>query len=145
MRNIGVSNFDVAQLQQLSALSAAPLAAVQAHSDPFAQNRGVQAFCAQRGVAFQAYSSLGLQWWGRYQANPVLSAPAVVSAAAAHGVSPGQAVLRWALHRGQAVIPKSSSDAHIRANLNLSFALSADELSAIDAMDGRLPDAAAAA
>ena len=94
----------------------------------------------QRGIVFQAYSSLGTQWWGRgYRRNPVLAAPAITGAAAAHGVTPGQVVLRWALHRGQAVIPKSSSEAHIRSNRELGFELSPGELAAVDAMDGVLP------
>ena len=66
--------------------------------------------CAQHGVVFQAYSSLGLQWWGAgYHRNPVLHAPVVEAASQAHQVTPAQVVLRWALHKGQASAPQLCS------------------------------------
>jgi diketogulonate reductase-like aldo/keto reductase len=105
VRVLGVSNFDAAQLEQLMEWARVPPAVVQAHSDPFNQNRELQRACRKHGIVFQAYSSLGLQWWGRYQFNPVLVAPAVAAAAAAHRVAPAQVVLRWALDREQARRP----------------------------------------
>ena len=70
------------------------------------QNRELQRVCAEHGVVFQAYSSLGLQWWGAgYHRNPVLHAPVVEAASLAHQVTPAQVVLRWALHKGQASAP----------------------------------------
>ena len=73
------------------------------HGAPPPQNRELQRVCAENGVVFQAYSSLGLQWWGAgYHRNPVLHAPVVEAASVAHRVTPAQVVLRWALHRGQA-------------------------------------------
>ena len=124
-RALGVSNFDAAQLRELLQWAKEPPDVVQAHSDPFsqarppafsllapvhsltrsvmAQNRELQRVCAEHGVVFQAYSSLGLQWWGAgYRRNPVLHAPVVEAASVAHRVTPAQVVLRWALHRGQA-------------------------------------------
>ena len=153
-RHIGVSNFDAAQLRELLAITGqtdgaeggrgakaggrAPVAVVQARSDPLAQQRELQAVCASAGVVFQAYSSLGTQWGGG--GNPVLTAPPVVAAAAAHGVSAAAVVLRWALAHGQAVIPRSSSREHIEGNLRVGdLELSADELQAIDALDGGRP------
>ena len=117
--------------------------------------------CAENGVVFQAYSSLGLQWWGAgYHRNPVLHAPVVEAASVAHRVTPAQVVLRWALHRGQArpacaalgparradacaapqcIIPKTANPEHMRVNQKLGFALTEAELAAIDALDGNLP------
>ena len=140
VRHIGVSNFDARQLRELLDWAVTAPAVVQAHADPFAQNRELQQLCRERGIVFQAYSSLGLQWWGRYQRNPVLVAEAVAEAAGAHGRSPAQVVLRWALQRGQCIIPKSANREHMEANLDLwTWSLSEDELAAIDALDGRLP------
>lgn len=53
------------------------------------------------------------------------------------GKSVAQVVLRWALQKGQAVIPRSASPAHIPENrLLFDFALSDAEVQAIDALDG---------
>ena len=123
-----------------SVTSEGPPAVVQSHSDPFSQNTPLQRVCAAHGIVFQAYSSLGTQWWGQgYRRNPVLTAAPVVAAAERHGVTPGQVVLRWALNAGQAVVPRSSHPAHIAANLQLGFTLSEEENAAISALDGHLP------
>ena len=107
VRALGVSNFDARQLAELLEWAAVPPAVVQAHADPLSQNRELRRVCAERGVVFQAYSSLGTQWWGMgyTRGNPVLTAPAVTAAAAAHGVAPAQAVLRWALDSDMARSP----------------------------------------
>ena len=141
IRSLGVSNFDARQVKELLAFATVKPSVVQANSDPFAANAELQNVCAQNGVAFVAYSTLGTQWWGRgyHNGNPVLNAPAVVDAASAHGVSPAQAVLRWALHRKQCVIPRSGDAAHIAANRRLDFELTDDELRRIDELDGTIP------
>jgi diketogulonate reductase-like aldo/keto reductase len=103
VRALGVSNFDARQLRELLEWARVPPEVVQAHSDPFSQNRELQAACAAHGIVFQAYSSLGSQWWGQgYHTNPVLTSPVIAAAAAAHAVSPAQVVLRWALDKDQA-------------------------------------------
>lgn len=53
------------------------------------------------------------------------------------GKSVAQVVLRWALQRGQVVIPRSSSTQHIADNLALfDFELSDVEMQAINGLDG---------
>lgn len=141
IRSLGVSNFDARQVTELLAFASVKPSVVQANSDPYAANAELQELCGKHGIVFVAYSTLGTQWWGRgYHANnPVLTAPAVVDAAAAHGVSPAQAVLRWALHKGQCVIPRSGDAAHMAANRRLDFELTEEEVARIDALDGTLP------
>jgi diketogulonate reductase-like aldo/keto reductase len=56
--------------------------------------------------------------------------------AAAHGKSAAQVMLRWHLQQGRQVIPKSVKPARIAENFDVfDFALSADELATIDALD----------
>jgi diketogulonate reductase-like aldo/keto reductase len=53
------------------------------------------------------------------------------------GKNVAQVVLRWALQRGQVVIPRSSSTQHIADNLALfDFELSDVEMQAINGLDG---------
>lgn len=134
VRSLGVSNFDAVQFAQLLDWASVRPAVVQAMSDPLQPNHRLRDAARDAGVAFTAYSSLGTQHGGGV--NPVLTAGAVVSAAAAHGVSPAQAVLRWALDGGSAVVPRSASEAHQLANRQLGFALSDAERAAIDALAG---------
>jgi D-xylose reductase len=52
--------------------------------------------------------------------------------AAAHSVTPAQVVLRWAVQRGTAVIPKSVNPGRMAENHNIyGFELSQDQMTAI--------------
>jgi 2,5-diketo-D-gluconate reductase A len=60
----------------------------------------------------------------------------VTAAAAAHGKSPGQVVIRWHLQHGCIVIPKSAKANRIAENFDVfDFALTDDEMAAIDALE----------
>ena len=57
-----------------------------------------------------------------------------MGAAAAHGTSAAQVLLRWALQKGCAVVPKTTSKARLAENLAVGgFALSDTEVAALDA------------
>ncbi|KAJ1635661.1 NADP-dependent oxidoreductase domain-containing protein, partial [Pavlovales sp. CCMP2436] len=131
--SLGVSNFGVAELAQLWGNARVKPAVVQSWMDPFSQNREVRAWCEKKGVVFQAYSTLGTQH--RTGANPVLSSALLARIAADNGRSVAQVVLRWALSRGAAVLPRSSNPARMRENLHLfDFELSPAELAQIDSL-----------
>ena len=62
--------------------------------------------------------------------------PVVTAIAAAHRKTPAQIALRWGVQRGCSVIPKTQSPARLTENLALfDFALTADEMAAIDRLD----------
>jgi diketogulonate reductase-like aldo/keto reductase len=75
-----------------------------------------------------------------YSTNPVLANPKIVQIAAAHGVAAAQVVLRWALQKGQVVIPRSSNKERMAQNLRLwEFELSPADLGMIDSLSGLIP------
>jgi D-xylose reductase len=87
-----------------------------------------------------AFSPLGASSYvplGMAQATEsVLAEPVVLAAAAAHGRTAAQVVLRWGVQRGCAVIPKTQTEARMSENLALAdFALSPAEMAAIDGLD----------
>ncbi|HEX5470463.1 MAG TPA: aldo/keto reductase, partial [Lacipirellulaceae bacterium] len=60
----------------------------------------------------------------------------VRDAAASHAKSPAQVVLRWAVQRGTAAIPKTIRAERLRENLAIfAFELSTTEMDAISALD----------
>jgi 2,5-diketo-D-gluconate reductase A len=66
----------------------------------------------------------------------VLREPVVVELAERHGRTPAQIVLRWHLDLGVTAVPKSGDEARMRQNLDIfDFALTADEVAAISALD----------
>ena len=127
-RSIGVSNFLPEHLDRIASLGGAIPAVNQVELHPALQNRETQTAATRLGVATEAWSPLAQ--------GAVLTDDAVRAAAAAHGVEPAQAVLRWHLQRGRIVIPKSVTPARIASNLDVfGFDLTPAELDAIDALD----------
>jgi diketogulonate reductase-like aldo/keto reductase len=83
-------------------------------------------------------------WSPLAKAKAVFEEQPVRDAAAAHGVSPAQVVLRWHFQLGAVPIPKSTIPEHQVTNADIfEFELSEDEMAAITALgreDGRLFD-----
>lgn len=129
-RSIGVSNHLPEHLEKIIAATGVTPAVDQIELHPAYQQRDVTAFAADHGILIEAWGPLGQ---GKY---PLFEEPPVAAAAAAHGVTPAQVVLRWHLQQGHIVFPKSTSPARIRENLELfGFELTADEQAAITALE----------
>jgi diketogulonate reductase-like aldo/keto reductase len=114
LRNIGVSNFDEAQLRELLAMTTTKIAAVQNWCDPFHQDRAVRRMAAEAGVPYMAYSSLGTQW--QRWPNVVLSNPTLLDIARQRRASVAEVVLCWLLQEGAVAIPRSRDLDHLREN-----------------------------
>jgi diketogulonate reductase-like aldo/keto reductase len=95
----------------------------------------MRAVHAELGVLTESWSPMGKR-------QAPFAEPVVQAAADAHGVSPGQVVLRWQLQLGTLPIPKSATPSRQLENLDLDgFELTDDEVAAITALgkpDGRL-------
>jgi diketogulonate reductase-like aldo/keto reductase len=127
-RSIGVSNFDVAELEQLLAVANVPPAANQVHFNPYAYRERLLEACERRGVVLEAYSPLGT---GRH-----LSSDRVNSIAQRVGRSPAQVLLRWCIQRDIPAIPKSTHRERIAENSQIfDFALSDEDMAQLDELD----------
>jgi diketogulonate reductase-like aldo/keto reductase len=135
VRSIGVSNFTVEFLERLEAETGVLPAVNQVELHPFFPQTELLEFHREKGIVTEAWSPLGKN-------SPVLTTEPVTKAAAAHGVTPAQAVLRWHIQVGSLPIPKATSSTRQRENLDVfGFELTADEVWAITALgraDGRL-------
>ncbi|HEY3558461.1 MAG TPA: aldo/keto reductase [Kribbella sp.] len=128
VRAIGVSNFLAEHLDRLSEQSETVPAVNQIELHPTYQQRELTESCRDRSIAVEAYSPLGQ--------GGDLDLPVLTSIAEAHRVTPAHVVLRWHLHRGHVVIPKSVTTERIRANFDVGgFELTDDEIAAITALD----------
>jgi diketogulonate reductase-like aldo/keto reductase len=127
-RSVGVSNFDVDELAQVSAVGSVVPAVNQVQFSPFEYRRSLLEGCQQRGVVLEAYSPLGT---GRH-----LGDPTVKRTADAVGRTPAQVLLRWCVQREIPVLPKSTHRERIAENGQIfDFALSDEQMVALDALD----------
>jgi 2,5-diketo-D-gluconate reductase A len=126
VRDIGVSNYSLDQIDELISASGQAPAVNQIDWGPAFYDPAVLAGHAERGVAVEGYSPLK---------NTNLRDPVLASIAAGHGVSPAQVVLRWHLQHDITVIPKSARPERIASNLDLfGFALTAGQMAALDGL-----------
>jgi 2,5-diketo-D-gluconate reductase A len=127
-RSIGVSNFDVGELEQVVGAATSPPVVNQAQFGPFAYRRALLEACERHAVVLEAYSTLGT---GRH-----LSDPTVVQIAKRHGRTPAQVLLRWCVQREIPVIPKSTHRDRIEQNGQIfDFSLTVEDLAELDALD----------
>ena len=123
-RAVGVSNYSVAEIDELIAATGERPAVNQIPWSPSQYDPALLAAHAERQVAVEGYSSLK---------NTRLRNPVLAEIAAAHGVTPAQVVLRWHLELGIIVIPKSARPERIESNLDLfSFSLTADDMARLN-------------
>lgn len=128
VRSWGVSNFKPHHLEKvLEAGLVPPVNQIQV--DPHHAQRSIERANTGAGVLTAAYSPLG-------RGGAVLEDPAVRGPAERLNRTPAQIVLRWHLQHGRVAIPRSADTTRQRQNLDvLSFELSAEEMTAIDAVD----------
>ncbi len=128
VRSIGVSNFSVAELEQVIGVANTPPTVNQIQFSPFEYRRELLEACASHNVAVEAYSPLGT---GRH-----LNDPAVAQVAERAGRTPAQVLIRWCLQRDTIVLPKSTHQDRIQANLEVyDFTLSGEDMALLDDLD----------
>uniref|UniRef100_A0A8C8R9Z6 NADP-dependent oxidoreductase domain-containing protein n=1 Tax=Pelusios castaneus TaxID=367368 RepID=A0A8C8R9Z6_9SAUR len=128
LRAIGVSNYTLGHLQELLAHCRVPPAVLQVEFHPELAQQELLDFCQQHGIHVQAYASLGC--------GQLLERAEVRQVAERCGRTPAQVLLRWALHQGVGVIPKSASPTRLAENAQLwGWDLSPEDMAELGAMD----------
>ncbi|MEU1127760.1 aldo/keto reductase [Streptomyces sp. NPDC005899] len=127
VRSIGVSNFTADHLDRLERETGVLPVVNQIEMHPLLPQAELRAVHAAKGIVTESWSPLA-------RGRQVLEAPEVLAAAQAHGVTPGQVVLRWHTQLGAVPIPKSADPGRQRENLDLfGFELTPRELEGIGA------------
>jgi 2,5-diketo-D-gluconate reductase A len=118
-RSIGVSNYDIAQIDELTQATGERPAVNQIPWSLARHDRALLAAHADRHVVVEGYSSLN---------GARLGDPALAEIATRYGVTPAQVILRWHLEHDIVMLPRSARPEHIAANFDLySFSLTAEE------------------
>ena len=123
IRAWGVSNFTPTHMRETVDVETPATNQVELH--PYFNQQELVKACRELRVPLTAYTPLAK---GRVMDDPVLR-----EIGDEHGASPAQIALAWSLEHGHVVIPKASSEAHLRANLeSLEIRLSRDQMQRID-------------
>ena len=126
VRDVGVSNFSLAQLDEVTEATGVKPAVNQIKWSPLLFDRSVLEGHASRGIVLEGYSGLK---------GGTLEHPVVTEIASRLGRTPAQVITRWHLDHGVVTIPKSATPERIRSNGDVNgFTLSAEDLAAMDAL-----------
>ena len=133
-RNIGVSNFNIANIIEAKKYADVPIAVNQVEFHPFIKQNTLQTFLNNHHILLEAYSPLAR--------GDVFDNEIIKDIADKHGITPAQVSLAWILSdKARIAIPKTSNPDHLQGNLDaVNVTLSADELEKIGSLarsDGR--------
>jgi 2,5-diketo-D-gluconate reductase A len=127
-RSIGVSNFQPPHLRRLHQDTEVPPAVNQIEVHPYLTQDEVRGFCADHGIAVEAWSPIGQ--------GLELDDPVIGSIAERVGKSPAQVVLRWHIQRGDIIFPKSVTPSRVREDFDIfDFELSGGDVAEISALN----------
>jgi 2,5-diketo-D-gluconate reductase B len=135
-RNIGISNFTVAMIEDALRVTSEPLVCDQFECHPFLDQSKLIAACRKRGMAVVAYSPLAQ---GKARNSDVLA-----RIGASHKKTATQVCLRFLVQQEIVVIPRTSKVERLSENAAIfDFTLSKsemDEIARLGSRDGRLVD-----
>jgi diketogulonate reductase-like aldo/keto reductase len=132
IKYVGVSNFNLLQMQQAQALSSPPIVTNQVpynlYNLEYVKN-GVLKHCQEQGVLLTAYSP--------FDRGTVLSDPEVGRIADMYGKTPAQIAIAWLLRQpGVITIPMSEDPAHLKSNLGaLDIQFSSEDIEILDNLE----------
>ena len=128
-RNIGVSNFDLDEIDELTKATGETPSVNQIRFGPTLWDPALVEGHRARGVVVEGYSPFK---------TTNLHDPALTRIAELHGVDAARVVLRWHVQHEIVVIPKSKTAARIATNFDISgFQLTDEEMQAIDRLARR--------
>src|SRR5665811_1998072 len=129
-KQIGVSNFTVALLDEANKVTSEPLVCNQIECHPFLDQDKVIAACRKHGMAMVAYSPIAR---GQAKGDALLA-----RIGQAHKKTAAQVCLRWLTQQGIVVIPRTSKIERLEENFSiLDFDLSDAEMREIAGLASR--------
>ncbi|MHA3703760.1 aldo/keto reductase [Jatrophihabitans sp. YIM 134969] len=128
-RAVGVSNYSISQIDELTKATGVAPALDQVRWGPPDYDPGFAADLTERGVVLEGYSALKIT---------DLDDPALVRIAEEHAVTVPQVIFRWHVQHDVVAIPKSVKPERIAQNLDVfDFELSDDQMAEVDALADR--------
>ncbi|KAK9875057.1 hypothetical protein WA026_005857 [Henosepilachna vigintioctopunctata] len=145
VKHIGISNFNRHQIARILDNAKIKPANLQVEIHPYFQNNELVDFCKEKGISVVAYSPLGSPGTNIFLKQSglpsrdlprLLDDETILSIAKKHSKSPAQIMLRFALQRGLAAIPKSITASRIKENIDVfDFELDESDMNKLKKLD----------
>lgn len=131
VKSIGVSNFNIQQLQDVLDNCEIKPANNQIETNPYLQNDELIEFCQKNDIVVSCYGPIGARETLKDKPDvPILlENETIVKIAKAHSKSPAQVCIRWGIQRNLVMLPKSVTPSRIIENFQVfDFTLSDEEM-----------------
>lgn len=140
VRTIGVSNFNVEEIERILKICTIKPAVNQIELHPYWNQAAMREYCASKGIAVVAYCPLGnLNPTDPDSVSPMKD-EVILQLCKKYSKSPAQIIIRWHLQLGNIVIPKSVTPARIVENSQVyDFELTSDEMDTINQLGETKP------
>lgn len=113
VKAIGLSNFTIAQIQEILNVCEVKPVILQTEVHPYSQEKELKEFLEKENIVIQAWYPLG------HGDQTLIEEHVFTELAKKYGKSNAQIILRWHIQAGNVVIPGSKNPEHIRANFEL--------------------------
>ena len=131
-RAIGVSNYNIRQLNVLLDNFDVVPVVNQFHIDPINNQQECLDFCMSKGIYTEASSPFG----GTGRTKEILENPTIVKLAEELGKTTAQIVIRWNMQRGTIMIPKSVHKERIESNFDVfDFELNDEHMAVMESVN----------
>ena len=131
VRNVGISNYTIAQMKLAVETLSAPIAANQVELHPLINQSKLMAAASELGIPLSSYCSIAK--------GKVFDHDELASIGEMYAKSAAQVALRWLLQKGVTPIVMSTKRRNMEANFDvMNFALSNVDMARIDALAARV-------
>lgn len=140
IKSIGVSNFNISQLEDIIKNCHVKPAVNQIEVHPYLQNDKLIEFCQNNGIVVMAYSPLGAKDLAELKHIPnLLEDETLIRIGKKYNKTPAQVSIRWCLQRGLVVVPKAITPEKIIENTQVfDFELSDEDMRDIKKLNKNL-------
>ncbi|KAG6934431.1 1,5-anhydro-D-fructose reductase [Chelydra serpentina] len=140
VKSVGVSNFNISQLERLLSVCRIKPAANQVELHPYLTQPELVEYCKSKGIVLIAYSPFGCpaRPFPTEENSPVplLENPTVNEIAQKHGKTSTQVLIHFHIQRGIAAIPKSITPSHIVENAEVyDFSLTPKDIQTLEGLN----------
>ena len=125
VRSIGISNFNIERVKEAVKKSKIPISVNQVEYHAYLNQENLLNECRKNKISLTAYSPLGR--------GKLLDDPILIKVANEVDKKPSQVALRWLIQKNIIVIPKASSENHLKENMEIfDFKLSEEQMNEIN-------------
>lgn len=134
IRSIGLSNFNMEQVDKILKIGKIVPVVNQVECHPYEQQSELRKYIEQRNIKMEAWYPIG------HGSQTLLTEQVFKTLSEKYGKSCVQIILKWHLQIGNIIFPKSTNPAHIKSNMEIfDFELTEEEMTKISQLDQHKP------